>query len=134
MENVFLEVYKPTILSAQAGLSPQEHQLLRLIASKVEICKEPNEDNSYTFELADVYKALGMPVVESHKPLSKIADELLGKTLEFRKGKSFLFVGWISSAKFNLTTHQVSFNFDPHMLTFYQNLRDYFETIEIKAS
>lgn len=68
------------------------------------------------------------------QPLSNLANGIMDKIIEFLRGKSFLYVSWLSSTKFNLTTSEVTFSFDSHMLQFYQNLRDYFETIEVKAS
>ena len=131
MDN-FLDIYKPTIISASSALNDQEKQLLKLIASKVEVATETSKNTSYTFNVKDVYKYLNMPITDDHKALRKFTNGIMKKIIEFRKGESFLLVSWLSSVTFYLDTNEVSFAFDPYMLKFYQNLHDYFYTIYLK--
>ena len=121
MDN-FLDIYKPTIISASSALNDQEKQLLKLIASKVEVATETSKNTSY----------LNMQITEDHKPLRKFTNGIMKKIIEIRKGESFLLVSWLSSVTFYLDTNEVSFAFDPYMLKFYQNLHDYFYTIYLK--
>lgn len=128
MDN-FIDIYKPTIISASSALNDQEKLLLKLIASKVEVANDSNQTQSYTFKVKDVYKYLNMPETDDHKPLRKFANGIMDKIIEFRKGESFLLVSWLSSVTFYRDTNEVTFGFDPYMLKFYQNLHDYFYTI-----
>ena len=128
MDN-FIDIYKPTIISASSALNDQEKLLLKLIASKVEVANDSNQTQSYTFKVKDVYKYLNMPEINDHKPLRKFANGIMDKIIEFRKGESFLLVSWLSSVTFYRDTNEVTFGFDPYMLKFYQNLHDYFYTI-----
>ena len=130
MDN-FLDIYKPTIISASSALNDQEKQLLKLIASKVEVANDSTQTQSYTFKVKDVYKYLNMPIIDDYKPLRKFANGIMNKIIEFRKGESFLLVSWLSSVTFYKDTNEVTFGFDPYMLKFYQNLHDYFFSIKI---
>ncbi|MBR4329050.1 MAG: replication initiation protein [Candidatus Riflebacteria bacterium] len=130
MDN-FLDIYKPTIISASSALNDQEKQLLKLIASKVEVATETSKNTSYTFNVKDVYKYLNMPITEDHKPLRKFTNGIMKKIIEFRKGESFLLVSWLSSVTFYPDSREVVFGFDPYMLEFYRNLHDYFFSIKI---
>lgn len=129
--DMFLDIYKPTLVKATSNLNNQEKMLLHLIATKVGIAKDFTSSDSYTFKLDFLYSYLGMEITESYEPFNQFASILLSKTIEFRKGRSFLVVGWISSVQFNTGTKEVSFKFNPYMLSFYQHLRDYFDVISV---
>lgn len=128
-----LELYKPGIMKASASLTEQEKQLLVLISTKVPVADPLAYKKNYDFDISEVYKAIGMPVVNDYKPLYKVVSNLIKKIITFEKGKSFLKVGWLSSARYNESKGTVSFCFDPNMQSFYQHLRDYtdFSVIQI---
>ena len=122
-----LEQYKPGIMKASASLTEQEKQLLVLISAKVPIADPLAYKKNYVFAISEVYEAIGMPVVNDYKPLYKVVSNLIKKIITFERGKSFLKVGWLSSARYNESKSTVSFCFDPNMQSFYQHLRDYMD-------
>lgn len=123
----FLDLYKPGIIKATASLTEQEKQLLVLISTKVSVADPLAYKKNYVFDISEVYKAIGMPVVNDYKPLYKVVSNLIKKIITFEKGKSFLKVGWLSSATYNESEFTVAFSFNPYMQTFFQHLRDYMD-------
>jgi plasmid replication initiation protein len=104
--------------------SIQEQRIILLLLAQI----KPNDADfkGYKIAVSDFAKIIGLQVGGVYTELEQALKNLMTRVISIRSGKSFLLMGWLSSAKYVHGSGYVELAFDPNLKPYLLQLKDHY--------